>query len=263
MRLPDTAPIIVMGMHRSGTSLVARILSELGLHIGLVLDSHHESVCFKNINKCLLHDQGAHWARPAPFVSKLNDSAFVEQNAQKALHLLEQWFDSHGEPANGQLWGWKDPRNTLILPVWLEIFPNASVIHVVRNGIDVALSLYRREFRRYLHPSSEKRMFPPTIGAGYRLWTTYLEIGLQIEAQGSRCMRLRYEDLLSQPKEQLWALAHFLDIRVKPETIRTVAERLIKQPTRRSKKERIWVWFLLKTRIINPTPLVAMGYEPG
>jgi hypothetical protein len=42
-------------------------------------------------------------------------------------------------------WGWKDPRNTLLLRPWLEVFPEAKVVHVVRNGVEVALSLARRE----------------------------------------------------------------------------------------------------------------------
>ncbi len=30
-------------------------------------------------------------------------------------------------------WGWKDPRNTFTLPMWLSIFPKARVLHVLRN----------------------------------------------------------------------------------------------------------------------------------
>ncbi|MBW1793701.1 MAG: sulfotransferase [Deltaproteobacteria bacterium] len=41
-------------------------------------------------------------------------------------------------------WGWKDPRTTLTLPLWLKLFPKARIIHVIRNGIDSALSLWRR-----------------------------------------------------------------------------------------------------------------------
>jgi hypothetical protein len=46
-------------------------------------------------------------------------------------------------------WGWKDPRNSITLPVWLKLFPDARVIHIVRNGVDVAESLYRRQQRGF------------------------------------------------------------------------------------------------------------------
>jgi hypothetical protein len=45
-------------------------------------------------------------------------------------------------------WGWKEPRNTFTLPLWLDIFPKARIIHIYRNGIDVAKSLAKREEAR-------------------------------------------------------------------------------------------------------------------
>jgi hypothetical protein len=45
-------------------------------------------------------------------------------------------------------WGWKDPRNIFLLPLWLDIFPDAKIIHVFRNGVDVAYSLAQREKSR-------------------------------------------------------------------------------------------------------------------
>ena len=40
-----------------------------------------------------------------------------------------------------QPWGWKDPRNVFTLPLWLRVFPEAKIIYIVRNGVDVAASL--------------------------------------------------------------------------------------------------------------------------
>jgi hypothetical protein len=53
-------------------------------------------------------------------------------------------------------WGWKDPRNTFLLPIWLEIFPNAKIIHIYRNGLDIAKSLAVREQSRINRIHSEK-----------------------------------------------------------------------------------------------------------
>src|SRR5262249_51761949 len=44
-----------------------------------------------------------------------------------------------------QPWGWKDPRNTYTLPIWLDVFPHAKVVHVYRHGVDVAHSLRVRQ----------------------------------------------------------------------------------------------------------------------
>ena len=37
--LADTQPIVILGMHRSGTSCLAGCLEELGLHLGTVITS--------------------------------------------------------------------------------------------------------------------------------------------------------------------------------------------------------------------------------
>lgn len=257
------APVIVTGMHRSGTSLIARILSELGIHIGIDLDVNNESRCFKNVNMRLLQDQGAHWIEPEPFVSRLDNGMFVRENAAKALHLLDRWIGTYGEVENGQLWGWKDPRNILTLPVWLDIFPDAKVIHVVRNGIDVALSLQRREMRRYryLGRSDTKHMFPPTIVVGYRLWKKYLQIGMELEKRCASWISLRYEDVVSQPQAHVRALCESLGIDVSSETEADIARQIVRRPTGRSRLEAIRVRLLLRTGLIDSSLLIAMGYE--
>lgn len=262
------APVIVIGMHRSGTSLVAKILSELGVYIGAELDRHNEAMCFKHVNQELLRSQGAHWAKPEPFVSKLGDCAFLEQKLGLALVSLERWAPSYGEIDADQAWGWKDPRNTLTLPVWREIFPEARVIHVVRNGLDVALSLGRREPRRLLRllrrrPMRDEVMVPPTIARGYALWSSYMHIALDLESHGSPWLTLRYEDIVSNPHPAVAALIQFLGIEVDDATVQNLGERVVRDPSGQSQLESWRLRLLLKTGIIDPQPLRALGYEPG
>ena len=71
--------------------------------------------------------------------------------------------------------GMEDSRSTLTLPVWLSIFPEARVIHIVRNGIDVGMSLQRREPRRLFSRRDAEPMIPPLFTRGYRLWSEYLQ----------------------------------------------------------------------------------------
>lgn len=259
--LPNNDPIIIIGMHRSGTSLVAKILYELGVHIGIELDINNESICFMNINKRLLQNQGAHWAKPEPFVSQIHNEIFLKDNSRKALHLLNQWIDSYGKVEDNQIFGWKDPRNTLTLPIWLEIFPHAKIIHIIRNGIDVALSLYRREIRSF-RPWRKKYIFPPTIATGYRLWKKYLQIGLALESRCIKWLPLRYEDIISQTQIQINIICQFTGVTISSEAKMNVAKRIIRQPKKRSLLETIHLQLLLKMGLIDPSPLIALGYEP-
>ena len=45
-------------------------------------------------------------------------------------------------------WGWKDPQTIFTLPLWLKLFPDAKLIYLTRNGVDVAASLLTREQKR-------------------------------------------------------------------------------------------------------------------
>ena len=58
------APIIFIGMHRSGTSMLGRLLESLGLFAGTRKDPNNEAVFFQQINDWLLTQCGARWDMP-------------------------------------------------------------------------------------------------------------------------------------------------------------------------------------------------------
>ena len=57
-------PVLVVGMHRSGTSLLARLLAEMGLCLGPDLTPLYESRFFRRLNQEILGRAGASWTRP-------------------------------------------------------------------------------------------------------------------------------------------------------------------------------------------------------
>jgi len=149
-RRQEHAPIIIMGMHRSGTSLLSRMLESLGLFLGKSKDENNEAVFFQSINDWLLRQTGGAWDNPAPF-RYLLDSPDISQRTTDYIrrYLLTSpraasyvgWFDylRHRRLAPlARAWGWKDPRNTFTLPIWLDIFPEAKIIHLHRAGMDVS-----------------------------------------------------------------------------------------------------------------------------
>ena len=134
--------IVISGMHRSCTSLLAQGLQAAGLFVGDRLiernwsnpDGHFEDRDFFDIACRILVANG------------LPDTGFVD-NAQivvpaslrtAAADLVEQ-RQSLGIP-----WGWKDPRTVLLLPLWRELLPNAHFVFSFRAPWEVANSLYRR-----------------------------------------------------------------------------------------------------------------------
>ena len=126
-RLEQASPIVVIGMHRSGTRLLVEMLDKLGVFMGADRQGDSESVAFMLINEGILHQCGAFWSEPmsAHFVLSQPDAA--EQLAASARNALAGQLDKyvgasgwHLErgPKELPVFGWKDPRNTFTLPVW-------------------------------------------------------------------------------------------------------------------------------------------------
>lgn len=152
-------PIIVIGAHRSGTTMVAESLSAMGLFMGKDLVGHHESYFFEQRNDLLLKACNGGWDNPEAIVglwqhppTRARISQMLRDDLKSAHMLLflgPGRYRKYRSAFNLDFpWGWKDPRNSILLPLWLEIFPQARVIHVLRNGVDVAASLARREEER-------------------------------------------------------------------------------------------------------------------
>ncbi len=143
------APIlIIIGMHRSGTSLTASLLQSAGLHIGRNLmgpnkgnvKGHFENLDFFEFHRQVLHSQGINengWT--------LQETIEVEDiYVEKARKLVVQ--NDPGKP-----WGWKDPRTTLFLEFWAGLLTDANFLLVYRSPWDVIDSLYRRGDGTFQH----------------------------------------------------------------------------------------------------------------
>ena len=143
----STGPIFIAGMHRSGTSMIARLLALCGLDLGeeheLVPptpdnpDGYWEHERFVELNDQLLSELGGGWDCPPLFPSGWSTDERFLPHREHAETLVAQF----GEAAH---WGWKDPRNSLTLPFWQDVVPNLRVVVCVRHPVEVAHSLRRR-----------------------------------------------------------------------------------------------------------------------
>lgn len=243
-------PTIIIGMHRSGTSMVTRMLEELGLFVGERKMQDHEPYFFLGLNDWALRQCGGAWDHPAPFREVLENArvrALVVDYLRTSLRMPRAasylgWknYRRYRSPENLNVpWGWKDPRNTYTLPLWLEIFPEARVIHILRHGVDVAGSLKMRAERTLeraeaLHERRKPWMYAirpkrggfgssvrcATLEGGFTLWESYVEEArLQIERLGDRAMEFRYEDFLADPRQALSSLATFCSLDATREAI--------------------------------------------
>jgi hypothetical protein len=258
-------PLIVIGAHRSGTSVVSHMLATLGVYMGpqagyapdgvrfvegdARLEWNGEAPPFYFQNERLLARAGAAWNRVEPFLRVRDDAGFAERS-RRMLQLA-----TFGSLARGYLaplpptyigpWGWKDPRNSLTLPYWLRLFPQARIIHVRRDPKEVAESLHRRALAWQAGPRQEvplvrklqaavddpaslaralrRRVFgspalpPPSdpcllYPACVRLAYLYLHQCFRLRERGACYLELRHERLVVDPQQCAAELAQFAGI---------------------------------------------------
>jgi hypothetical protein len=244
-------PVIILGMHRSGTSMVSELLDELGLFVGQKLQDDHESTFFLELNNQIMNRVSAAWDYPKPVLDFLACEEAVQMTAQAleadlSSRRIKEFLGKGSLETFDTPWGWKDPRTVFTLPLWLQLFPQARLVYIVRNGIDVAKSLMVREKKllslriERFETRMAKRSFRSALErAGYkgapRCLTLRggLDLWLEYVAQAERNLTglsnaihvLKYEDMLGNPQKHLPELTAFCGLDVKPAKI----EEAIKQ----------------------------------
>ncbi len=226
----DDRPLVILGMHRSGTSLLARLLERCGVFQGCPLTGNHESVFFQSLDRDLLDLLGCSWAETAalpPFDLFRDDfSALVRKIRERLLsELLREHFGSPIDPLARQLWGWKDPRTCLTLPLFARIFPRARIAFLHRDPRDVARSLIVRDEKRYdagSHPSLESMQlrFQHYIG----LWEEYNDRALRALELFPLATSTSYEAFVRSPRGELQKILTGLEVPVPTDLERVVAE---------------------------------------
>jgi hypothetical protein len=144
---------VVIGMHRSGTSMIARIVNLIGYVLGDEKDlleadfdneaGFWENKQFMNINEHIMMTFGDDWDRiTVNWEDALYDPRIASYRL-KARQLINK-FSAYDR------WAWKDPRTTVTLPFWQdllnEFYHDDDVYYIicVRNPLDVAKSLEKR-----------------------------------------------------------------------------------------------------------------------
>lgn len=201
--------IFVLGMHRSGTSALARTLGLLGCRAGGPDDfpeadeanprGYWERRDVWRLDEDLLEALGAAWdevghlnpdlllsALPAP------DVAAFERRAREIVAGLD------GPDGAGRPWVVKDPRLCLTLPLWQRVASAPICAIIERSPLSVARSLAARDG------------FP--LALGIALWERYVRSALTV-SEGLPRFLVRYEDLIDRPRETAVRLKEELEKR--------------------------------------------------
>lgn len=251
-------PVIIIGMHRSGTSMLTRTLQGFGFFMGRGTSRNEECRFTNAMNYWVFNQASATWENPhgVDLLIACDDvrqlvvdylRGVTEGPASIRYLGTARWLRSGSMHGVQGAWGWKDPRNTFTLPLWLDVFPNARVLHIMRHGIDVAQSLRVRRRQAFAHAAARYRKrramyvnnpFAPKrsgfahsvsvadLRRGLSLWHAYTARAQEhVKALGGQALELRYEDLLMGPEQHLDKIVRFCGLQAASNDIQREAER--------------------------------------
>lgn len=195
---------VVLGMHRSGTSVITRGLKALGINLGERLlpaeagindKGFWEDVDVTEFNVELLAALGHDWHTLEPIQSQQLQGDAIESFKLRAVQLLRAKMEKV------EWWGVKDPRIPRLLPFWQSVFDHlqleVSYVIACRNPMNVARSLEKRNGF--------------ALEKSYLLWYEHMLLSMQFTA-GLRRIFVDYDLMLNEPEQQVGRIAQSLGV---------------------------------------------------
>lgn len=194
--------LCITGMHRSGTSMVARVLDAVGLWLGpperlMQSGPDNPEGFFENLDLVHFSDEfldrfGGGWDTPPDFPDGWEQSELARELGTQAYSLLQSIANT-AQTHPG--WGWKDPRCSLMLPFWRTLIGDLKIIACVRHPVAVARSLHKR--------GTHSPVF------SFRLWEQY-NSHIRKHASDTAVLVTDYDNWIKDPGTELDRVMLFL-----------------------------------------------------
>lgn len=191
---------VVLGMHKSGTTLVSECLHKAGIPMeeGIAEPKGYEHGytlerrAAQAVNKRYL-DCGDDVSQDILLSREPVDPATHAECVTQAATLID------GLSAQGQAWGFKDPRTLLVMPVWEQAFERARIrptlIGVYRNPVEVFGHYKRLLKRKWLHRD------PRYLMRVLQSWSVHNRALLDVAARSPDLVLFEFTALMTQDTE--------------------------------------------------------------
>ncbi len=202
----------VIGMHRSGTSSLAGVLSRLGVMMG---ENRHmrpkpseqnprgfyENVRFRKLNDRVLAEVGYDVEAWKPEVPEVQAAPRLGRKIRRLVESYDKRYP---------VWGFKDPRTCLTLDLWLdaaeEINAEVRAVFIARQPDSVARSMVKRGNTDH--------------DTALSVWCTYNMRALEcLDRREVSTIAISFESLLAEPEDMGQRLADFLSIEFTRESL--------------------------------------------
>jgi hypothetical protein len=208
MKVEEKKLIVVLGMHRSGTSAITRALQVLGVSLGERLlppvDGNNAKGFFEDneinaLNIEMLAAIESNWFYLAPIEASDVEKLYSSGYFLRAVELIKEKIFST------QIFAFKDPRVAKLLPFWKEVFEhcqlNVNYVIALRHPLSVVKSLAKRDGFAAEH--------------SYLLWLGHVLESL-IGSTGRPRLVVDYDLLLKSPDNELTRIALEFNLKIDP-----------------------------------------------
>ncbi len=190
--------ILILGMHRSGTSLVSQIIAKWGAYMGEELmkanefneDGYWENKHLQEINESILESSGGAWFSPPDHID-------IDKLVTEFGHIAYQLVDEMDR--KNKVWCWKEPRMVVLLDFWKRILEGRNITYIIsyRHPKAVAESLLRRD------------NMPKSISL--LLWEYSIKEIIRQVNKSDRYLFVEYESLISDPDYECRKIFEYLN----------------------------------------------------
>lgn len=212
-------PFFIFGCPRSGTSLLSVMLNSHP-NIAVPYETHIFNRFYphlkyynylqrpddvKRIAADILASPTMKQLRPPLDLDEIGDPAKIHNFGELLDAMLSAWAYKQKKCC----WGEKTPHHVRYWDTINSFFPSAKVIHIFRDGRDVALSLLRARFG------------PKTVYFSAQYWHSYVNLVESVKSRISqdRIIAVSYDDLLTYTEPTLKKVCDFLGEQYSPEML--------------------------------------------
>lgn len=235
--------LVVLGMHRSGTSMVGGVLARLGVNMGENYYEgkisanplgFYEDLDFLELNKEIIKKAGGSWHNPPA------ESSILSQEESFLLRITDLLAQKKG------IWGWKDPRTCLTIKLYEKYLKNVYYIVCHRDLKSIAESLYKRNKFSYAQSKELIEIYQERIATFFG------------ENPGLKRLDLYYRDLLRKPDYWVGKIIKFAALNVNSSQFASAVDFIIPPNKLKNIKTRRLMYRLLNLSFKDPLKAIKL-----
>lgn len=200
--------VIVLGVGRCGSSMIAHILHTLGIYIGPTFieaneynkNGYWEDSTIMSIHEKMLKSIGRGWWNPPKTIEEVYN---VPEALLNQLFLIFDRRMNQAQELGKICWGWKDPRTHWLLPIYNHNLVNSHYIFIHRDPCSIAKSVFYRDKKIV-------KTFDNTMNI---VRDHYNQLG-RLYDHSYPHLHISYREVLAEPRKIVCQIDDFLNIEV-------------------------------------------------